>query len=211
MRTYSDKQSFSRAVAYRMTPDAEPQLTRETAFHPRFSALTRNFAEYRGYWLPTRFSNDGPVAEYWACRERAVIMDLSPLRKFEVTGPDAESLLQYALTRDVRKLAVGQVVYTAMCYEHGGMIDDGTLFRLGDNNFRWIGGDDYSGIWLREQAEKLGLKAWVRSSTDQLHNVAVQGPKSRDILREVIWTPPAQPTIGRARLVPLHHRAHRRL
>ena len=104
------------------------------------------------------FSNDGPVAEYWACRERAAIMDLSPLRKFEVTGPDSESLLQYALTRNVRKLAVGQVVYTAMCYEHGGMIDDGTLFRLGDNNFRWIGGDDYGGIWLRELAEKLGLK-----------------------------------------------------
>ena len=195
VRTYSDRQSFSRAVAYRMTPDAEPQLTRETAFHPRFSALTRSYAEYRGYWLPTRFHNEGPVAEYWACRERAVIMDLSPLRKFEVTGPDAESLLQYALTRNVRKLATGQVVYTAMCYEHGGMIDDGTLFRLCDNNFRWIGGDDYSGIWLREQAEKLGLKAWVRSSTDQLHNVAVQGPKSRDILRQVIWTPPAQPAL----------------
>jgi aminomethyltransferase len=195
VRTYSDRQSFSRAVAYRMTPDAEPQLTRETAFHPRFSALTRSYAEYRGYWLPTRFRNEGSVAEYWACRERAVIMDLSPLRKFEVTGPDAESLLQYALTRNVRKLATGQVVYTAMCYEHGGMIDDGTLFRLGDNNFRWIGGDDYSGIWLREQAEKLGLKAWVRSSTDQLHNVAVQGPKSRDILRQVIWTPPAQPAL----------------
>ena len=124
-----------------MTPDAEPQLTRETAFHPRFSALTRNYTEYRGYWLP-KFSNDGPVAEYWACRERAAIMDLSPLRKFEITGPDSELLLQYALTRNVRKLAVGQVVYTAMCYEHGGMIDDGTLFRLGDNNFRWIGGDD---------------------------------------------------------------------
>jgi aminomethyltransferase len=195
VRTYSDKQSFSRAVAYRMTPDAEPQLTRETAFHPRFSALTRNYTEYRGYWLPLRFANEGPVAEYWACRERAVIMDLSPLRKFEVTGPDAQSLLQYALTRNVRKLAVGQVVYTAMCYEHGGMIDDGTLFRLGENNFRWIGGDDYSGIWLRELAEKLGLKAWVRSSTDQLHNVAVQGPKSREILREVIWTPPAQPSV----------------
>jgi aminomethyltransferase len=195
VRTYSDKQSFSRAVAYRMTPDAEPQLTRETAFHPRFSALTRNYTEYRGYWLPKRFANDGPVAEYWACRERAVIMDLSPLRKFEVTGPDAEALLQYALTRNVRKLAVGQVVYTAMCYEHGGMIDDGTLFRLGENNFRWIGGDDYSGIWLRELAEKLGLKAWVRSSTDQLHNVAVQGPKSREILRDVIWTPPAQPSV----------------
>ena len=110
-------------------------------------------------------------------------MDLTALRKFEVTGPDAEALLQHCLTRNVRKLAVGQVVYTAMCYPHGGMIDDGTVFRLAENNFRWIGGNDDSGLWLRKQAEENGLDAWVRSSTDQLHNVAVQGPLSRDILR----------------------------
>ena len=195
VRTYSDKQTFSRAVAFRMTPDAEPQLTRETAFHESFSAHTRNFTEYRGFWLPTSFNNDGPIEEYWACRESAVVMDLSPLRKFEVTGPDAEALMQYTLTRNIRKQAVGQVVYTAMCYEHGGMVDDGTLFRLGHDNFRWVGGDEYSGVWLREQAEKLGLKVWVRSSTDQMHNIAVQGPKSRDILKEIIWTPPAQTSL----------------
>jgi aminomethyltransferase len=195
VRTYSGKETFSRAMAFRMTPDAEPQLTRDTAFRPCFERHTRNFTEYRGFWLPTRFNNDGPIAEYWACRERAAVMDLSPLRKFEVTGPDAEALLQYTLTRDVRKVSIGQVSYTAMCYEHGGMIDDGTLFRLGQDNFRWIGGDEYSGVWLREQAEKLDLKAWVRSSTDQLHNIAVQGPRSRDILRDVIWTPPAQPAL----------------
>jgi aminomethyltransferase len=120
---------------------------------------------------------------------------LSPLRKFEITGPDAEALMQYALTRDVRKLAVGQVVYSAMCYEHGGMLDDGTLFRLGPDNFRWIGGDEYDGAWLRQLAEKMSFSAWVRSSTDQLHNIALQGPKSRDILKDVIWTPPAQPTL----------------
>ena len=88
------------------------------------------------------------------------------------------------------------MVYTAMCYENGGMIDDGTVFRLGQNNFRWIGGDEFSGQWLRQQAEKMGYKAWVRSSTDQLHNIAVQGPKSRDLLKEIIWTSPAQPAIG---------------
>ncbi|MCV9961143.1 aminomethyltransferase family protein [Pararhizobium sp. BT-229] len=196
VRTYSDKEKFSRAVAIRMTPDAEPEMTQETAFHPRFSALTRNQAEYRGYWLPNRFNNEGPIEEYWACRENAVVMDLSPLRKFEVTGPDAEALLQYCVTRDIRKLSPGQVVYTAMCYENGGMIDDGTVFRLGENNFRWIGGDDVSGLWLREQAEKKGYKAWVRSSTDQMHNLAVQGPKSREIITEIIWTSPAQPSIG---------------
>ncbi len=196
VRTYSSTEKFTRAVAYRMTPDADAQLTRETAFHPRLSAMTRNYTEYRGYWLPNRFNNDGPTDEYWACREKCVVLDLSPLRKFEVTGPDAEALLQYCLTRDIRKLSVGQVVYSAMCYENGGMIDDGTVFRLGQNNFRWIGGDDYSGIWLREQAEKMGFKAWVRSSTDQLHNIAVQGPNSRELLKEIIWTPAAQPSIS---------------
>ena len=193
VRVYPAQHTFSKAVAYRMTPDADPQMTRETAFHPRTSALTRNFTEYRGYWLPTSYTGYGAIDEYHACRERAVVMDLSPLRKFEVLGPDAEALMQGTLTRNVRTLSVGQVVYTAMCYDTGGMIDDGTLFRLGPDNFRWIGGDDYSGVWLRKQAEKLGLRVWVKSSTQQLHNISVQGPKSRDILKQIVWTPPTQP------------------
>ena len=134
-------------------------------------------------------------------------MDLSPLRKFEVTGPDSEALLQYTLTRDVKKLGVGQVVYTAMCYEHGGMIDDGTLLRLGKDNFRWVGGDDLSGEWLRETATKLGLNVLVRSSTDQMHNVAVQGPKSRDILQGDHLDLAAAAVDRRARMVPLLGRA----
>ena len=103
--------------------------------------------------------------------------------------------MQWALTRDVRKLAIGQVVYGAMCYETGGMIDDGTLMRLGPDNFRWIGGDDYSGIWLREQATKRGLDAHVKSSSEQLCNIAVQGPKSRELLASFVWTRPDQPAV----------------
>jgi aminomethyltransferase len=192
VRLYDADAAFSKGLAHRMTPDADPRLSRETGFHPRISALTRNLQEYRGFWLPTCFAAAGPIEEYWACRERAVVMDLSPLRKFEITGPDAEALMQLAVTRNVRKLAVGQVVYTAICYPHGGMMDDGTIFRLGDNNFRWICGDDYSGVWLRQLAQERGLKAWVRSSTDQLHNIAVQGPLSRDILKDIVITPPHQ-------------------
>lgn len=190
VRTYSENELFSKAVAFRMTPDADPQMTKETGFHSCFSRFTSDFTEYNGYWLPNRFNNDGPIEEYWACREKAVVMDLSPLRKFEITGPDAENLLQYCMTRNIRKLSPGQVVYTAMCYEHGGMIDDGTVYRLDQDNFRWIGGNDVSGLWLREQAEELGLKCWVRSSTDQMHNIAVQGPHSRDILKKIVWTSP---------------------
>jgi aminomethyltransferase len=195
MRIYSGKNNFSKAMAYRMTTDAEKQLTKETGFHARTLQHTRNFTEYAGYWLANSYTKHGAIGEYWACREAAAVIDLSPLRKYEVTGPDAELLMQTCVTRNIRRLAVGQVVYTAMCYENGGMIDDGTVFRLGRDNFRWIGGSDDSGLWLREQAQKLGLEAWVRNSTDQLHNLQVQGPNSRDILKDIIWTRPDQATL----------------
>ena len=195
LRVYPGKNSFTKATAFRMTADADKEMTKETGFHSRTSEHTRNFTEYAGYWLANSYTKHGALDEYWACREGAVVIDLSPLRKYEVTGPDAELLMQTCVTRNIRRLAVGQVVYTAMCYENGGMIDDGTVFRLGQDNFRWIGGSDESGIWLREQAEKLGLQAWVRNSTDQLHNLQVQGPKSRDILRQIIWTRPDQANI----------------
>jgi aminomethyltransferase len=195
VRTYSGAEKFTRSIAYRPTPDSEPKMTKETAFHDRISAKTRHHVEYKGFWLPEVYSSNGALEEYWACRQAAVVLDLSPLRKFEVTGPDAEALMQWVLTRDMKKLSQGQVVYSAMCYEHGGMIDDGTAFRLGRDNFRWIGGDDYGGVWIREQAEKLGMQVMVRSSTDQLHNLAVQGPNSREIIKRMIWTAPHQPTI----------------
>ena len=197
VRVYPAERRFSMAVAHRVTPDSEPKLTKETGFHPRWSQLTRQVTEYRGYWLPTSFDNHGAIDEYWACREGAVVMDLSPLRKFEVVGPDAEALLQAAVTRNIRKLATGQVVYTAVCNETGGMLDDATVFRLGTDNFRFVGGDEYDGTWLRQLAGRLNLdQVWIKHSTDQLHNIAVQGPKSRDLLRELVWTPPTQPAFG---------------
>ena len=195
VRTYRANEDFNRSIGYRKSAEAELEDTKKTGFHDCFARHTRDFVEYNGYWLANQMTNHGALAEYWACREKAAVMDLSPLRKYEVTGPDAEELMHLCVTRNMRRLAVGQVVYTAMCYEHGGMIDDGTVFRLADTNFRWIGGNDTSGLWLREQADKRRLNAWVRNSTDQLHNIAVQGPLSREILADVFWTPPKQPTI----------------
>ena len=193
VRVYDAMEDFPRAMAYRKTPQSEPQMTQQTAFHNRLAEQTRNFTEYAGYWLAGDYRDHGAIAEHQACREKAIVMDLSPLRKFEVTGPDAEALLQLCVTRDISRLSVGQVVYTAMCYEHGGMIDDGTVYRLDNDNFRWVGGADASGEWLRKQAGEHGMSAWVKSSTDQLHNIALQGPLSRKILAEFLWTPPTRP------------------
>jgi aminomethyltransferase len=195
VRTYRENEDFKRSIGWRKTPEADVENTKQTAFHECFARHTRDFSEYNGYWLANKMTNQGAIAEYWACRERAAIMDLSPLRKYEITGPDAEELMQFCVTRNMKKLSVGGVVYTTICYDHGGMIDDGTVFRLGETNFRWIGGNDDSGLWIRKVAQERGLNAWVRSSTDHHHNVAVQGPKSVDILSDVIWTPPTQATV----------------
>lgn len=197
IRVYDSTRRFSVAVGHRLTPDSEPVLTKPTAFAARTSALTSNFVEYHGYWLPASFDGHGPHREYWACRERVAVMDLSALRKFEVLGPDAEALLQATLTRDIRRLSRGQVAYSAMCTESGGVIDDCTVLRLSDTNFRFIGGDPHDGIWLRTQAERLGLQqVWIKDSTDEMHNIAVQGPASRDLLTGLIWSPPTQPDVG---------------
>jgi aminomethyltransferase len=196
VRVYDGRRKFSMAVASRITPESPAELTKQTGFHPRTSALTRHFTEYRGYWLPSSYDGSGAIEEYWACRERVAVMDLSPLRKFEVLGPDAEALLQATVTRNVRKLSQGQVVYSAICNETGGMVDDCTIFRLGDTNFRVVGGDDQTGVWLSGQARRLGLdRVWVKPSTDALHNLAVQGPASRELLGSVVWTPPGQPAV----------------
>ncbi|MEX2577206.1 MAG: DUF1989 domain-containing protein [Halofilum sp. (in: g-proteobacteria)] len=195
VRVYDRDLEVRRAVGFRPRPDSEVTMTRETGFHPQTSALTRNFTDYNGFWLPTSFTQHGAIAEYWACREKAAAIDLSALRKFEVMGPDAEALLQYCLTRNVRRVAVGQVSYSALCYPNGGMVDDGTLFRLGADNFRWICGTDFSGDWLREQADNAGYEVIVKTATDQLHNLSVQGPNSREILRRTVWTRPDQPTL----------------
>ena len=195
VRTYDKKKEFSKSFAFRMKTDSEKKLTRNSGFYEKTSKLTRNFIDARGFWLPNDYTKHGVVEEYNACREKAVLIDLSALRKFEIIGPDAEELMNYTLTRNIKKLAVGQVVYSAMCYENGMMLDEVTLLRLSETGFRWICGDEYAGEWLKEIAKKKNFKVNVKNSTDQISNVSIQGPKSREILKKLIFTPPTQPTI----------------
>ena len=195
VRTYDKKKEFRKSFAFRMKTDSEKKFTKNSGFYERTSKLTRNFVDARGFWLPNDYTKHGIVNEYNACREKAVLIDLSSLRKFEIIGPDAEELMNYTLTRNIKKLSVGQVVYSAMCYENGMMFDDGTLLRLSETGFRWICGDEYAGEWLKEIAKKKNFNANVKNSTDQISNVSLQGPKSREILKKIIFTPPTQPSI----------------
>ena len=196
VRVYNEKNRFSKSIGYRKNADSDFMLTKETGFHPRTSKLTKDMMDSSGFWIPNKYNNYGALTEYEACRNNVIVMDLSSLRKFEILGPDAEELMNIALTRNIKKLSIGQVVYSALCYENGTMIDDGTLYRLGEQNFRWICGNDYSGEWLRELAKELNLKVKVKSSIDHLHNISVQGPNSRKLLSKIIWTSPVHPDVN---------------
>jgi len=117
---------------------------------------------------------------------------MSSLRKFDVLGPDAEALLQHAISRDLSKLSTHRGVYALMCDDTGAIIDDGTLFRLSADTFRWCCGSDDSGLQLKQLAESLKLNVWIKSLYSSLPNLAIQGPKSRELMRRIAFT---QPTV----------------
>ena len=195
VRIYEHDSSISHSVCWRARPEDDGQLTRHSPFHSRTSKLTSSFAVSRDLWLATQYDATGAVEEYWSCRRHATLQDMSSLLKFDVIGPDAEHLLQHCLTRDVSKLSQHRGIYALMCDERGSVIDDGTLFRLEPTAFRWCCGTNDSALHLREQAERLGFVARILSLGHRMPNLALQGPKSRDILRRIVFTHPARPSL----------------
>ena len=195
IRIYEEDTSISHSVSWRAQPEDAAQMTKHSAFHPRTSKLTSHYQVSRDLWVPTHFDATGAIEEYWACKNAATLQDMSGLRKFDVVGPDAAALLQHCLTRNVEKLAQHRGFYALMCDERGSVLDDGTLFCIEPTTYRWCCGSDNSALHLREQDEKLGLDVWIRSLGHRMVNLALQGPTSRDILREVVFTQPSRPAL----------------
>ena len=113
-----------------------------TAFHPRTSALNSTMAwgEWSGYFAAAVYADFHDI-EYNAIREQAALIDVTPLYKYVITGPDAARLVDRVVTRDVSKLAVGRVAYTPWCNEDGKVVDDGTVARRGEQEFFWTAAD----------------------------------------------------------------------
>ncbi len=195
VRIYNEDSAIPRAIAHRPFVESEANMTMESAFHPRTSQLTQSFSVARDVWLPTSYEATRAIEEYWTCSQSVTIQDMSSLRKYDVMGPDAETLLQLCMTRDVSKLSVNRGTYTLMCSDTGSVIDDGTLFRLAPDIFRWCCGSEESSCQLKEVAQKHNLKVWVKSLWSAMPNIAIQGPKSRELLSKLIFTQPTQPAL----------------
>ncbi len=154
-----------------------------TPFHPRTAPLCEghNWRRWAGYVVAGSYELTHE-REYWAIRNSAALIDVSPLYKYRVAGPDAARLLNRVVTRDVARCAVGQVIYTPWCDQHGKVLDDGTVARLDETTFRLTAADPNL-RWLHHNA--VGLQATVEDVSQTTAALALQGPSSRALLSQL--------------------------
>jgi aminomethyltransferase len=155
-----------------------------TAFHQKTFALCEslNYREWSGYYAVSAYETHHEH-EYNAIRNAAALIDISPLFKYRVTGRDATRLVDRVVTRDMRKVAVGQVIYTPWCDEHGKVIDDGTVSRLDENTYRWTAADPNL-RWLHLNAP--GLDVEIEDISGKTAALALQGPTSARLLKSIV-------------------------
>jgi len=154
-----------------------------TPFHQRTSALceSHEWRDWSGYLAAATYE-PGHEREYYAIRNAAGLIDISPLYKYDVYGPDALRLVNKVVTRDLSSFAIGQIKYSSWCDEAGKIIDDGTLWRLDEDRFR-ITVAHPNLRWLQDCG--FGMEAEVRDRSVDLAALAVQGPSAKRVLAKV--------------------------
>jgi aminomethyltransferase len=151
-----------------------------TAFHERTLALCEslNYREWSGYYTVSVYEMHHEH-EYNAIRNSAALIDISPLFKYRVTGRDATKFVNRVISRDINRVAVDQVIYCCWCDPEGKVIDDGTITRLGENEYRWTAADP-SLRWFQQNA--LGLEVKIEDISEQTAALALQGPTAGKLL-----------------------------
>ncbi len=150
-----------------------------TPFHSRVEAMcdVNDWGNWMGYTTPNAYFD--VELEYFAIRSTTGVFDLSPMNKYRITGPDAEAYLNRMVTRDVSKIRVNRVGYAVWCNDAGEVMDDGTIFRLGKDDFR-LCSYQRADEWL--EWCKLGFDVTITNETEDIAALAVQGPTSCTVL-----------------------------
>jgi aminomethyltransferase len=154
-----------------------------SAFHARTLQLCESlsYRDWAGYYAVSAYETHHDH-EYNAIRNACGVIDISPLYKYRISGPDATRLVNRVVTRDITRMGVGQVYYTPWCDEYGKVIDDGTLTRTAPSEFRWTAADPNL-RWFSENAS--GLNVAIDDISEEVAALALQGPTSRRVLQQV--------------------------
>jgi aminomethyltransferase len=156
---------------------------KRSAFYDVQVGLGAEWTDWEGWAWADHFGD--AIAEHEATRNASNIWDESPLRKWDMKGPDALALADVLFTNDMAALEVGQVRYGAICDENGQMIMDGTIFKFADDHCFSITSYDSDLDWYRQVASDRGLSVEVEDVTADTPHLQVQGPKSREILAPI--------------------------
>lgn len=151
-----------------------------TPLHARTFPLctSLNYRDWAGYYAVSAYETHHEH-EYNAIRNGAALIDISPLFKYILRGPDATRLVDRIITRSAAKMKPGQVYYTPWCDERGHVLDDGTVTRLDENAYRWTAAEPNL-RWIRENAR--GLTVEINDASERIAAMALQGPTSAALL-----------------------------
>lgn len=154
-----------------------------TPFHDRTSKLCTSYrwTDWAGYYAVCSYNlpND---SEYYAIRHAAGLIDITPLFKYQITGTDAAAFLSRVMARDIKTIHIDQAAYCCWCDDYGKIIDDGTVFRLDEDRFRVHAAEPMLG-WFHQFGR--GFDVAIEDITETIAAVAIQGPTSRDILKQL--------------------------
>jgi aminomethyltransferase len=154
-----------------------------TAFHERTFPLcsSLNYREWSGYYTVSAYEVHHEH-EYNAIRNAAALIDITPLYKYILSGRDATKLVNRIITRDINKVAKGQVIYCCWCDERGDVIDDGTITRLDENRYRWTAAEPNL-RWFHQNG--LNMDVQIEDISERIAALALQGPTSARLLKTV--------------------------
>jgi len=159
-------------------------VAKKTPLYDEHLRLGGKMVEYAGWFLPVQY--EGLIEEHLAVRNNAGIFDVSHMGEIMVKGKDAYDYLQYLITNDLSKLADNQVMYTFMCYPHGGVVDDLLVYKYNQQEYLLVvnaanTSKDFK--WMIDN--KMNYNIIIENISDQVGEVALQGPKSQIILQKL--------------------------
>ena len=157
------------------------QLKRTPLFDAHVKAGAR-MVPFGGWEMPVQYT--GIIEEHRAVRQAVGLFDVSHMGEFEVAGPDAEVTLQRLTTNDVATLEVGQVQYSLLCYPHGGIVDDLTVYRLAPDRFMLtVNAANIDKDWAHVTGATPGTaRVEWRNVSAQTGLIAVQGPRAEALV-----------------------------
>ncbi len=157
----------------------------QTPFYDIHKSLGAKIVDFHGWKMPLQYS--GIVDEHVNVRTNVGLFDVSHMGRFEIKGQDSLTCLQKLVTNDLEKLADHQALYSPMCYQDGGIVDDIIAYRLAHDHFLIVvnasnRSKDFE--WISEHSKSLH----VEDISDRTSLLAIQGPRACDVLQKLVET-----------------------